>query len=218
MERDGFEQARVADIVAEAGLAHGSFYTYFSSKRALFEDVAEDVRRQVLDAVQPTGSVLASPIEALADSNRRYLEVYRRNGTVYSIMEHLARSDSTFRAGALQRRVDHVNRVAHSIRRWQARGIADPTVDPRATAGALVSMMNNFAFWWIAGGDEYDEQTAVDALNSIWIRAVGLRDHPDDASPHDETRPARPAAQDGAAAGGQRRSTRKTPSRALRHG
>ena len=35
-ERDGYTGARVADIAAEAGLAHGSFYTYFSSKQDVF--------------------------------------------------------------------------------------------------------------------------------------------------------------------------------------
>lgn len=175
MERDGYERARVDDIVAEAGVARGSFYTYFSSKQALFDEISNGIRDQVLEAVRSGGESSTDPIEALAESNRRYLDVYRRNRTVYSIMEYRSRSDSAYHDGALLRHTQHVNRVADSIRRWQARGLADPDVDARATAGALVSMMTNFAFWWISGGDEYDEETAINALNSIWVRAVGLR-------------------------------------------
>ncbi|MGH2927257.1 MAG: TetR family transcriptional regulator, partial [Solirubrobacteraceae bacterium] len=35
-ERDGYLEARVADIAAAAGVAHGSFYTYFDSKDDVF--------------------------------------------------------------------------------------------------------------------------------------------------------------------------------------
>ena len=35
-ERDGYFGARVADITAEAGVAHGSFYTYFASRQDVF--------------------------------------------------------------------------------------------------------------------------------------------------------------------------------------
>ena len=39
--RDGFLEARVSDIAAEAGLSHGSYYHYFDSKEQLFREVAE---------------------------------------------------------------------------------------------------------------------------------------------------------------------------------
>ena len=55
----------------------------------------------------------------------------------------------------------HVERVARAIRRWQDRGLADPGVDPDTMAGALVSMISNFAYWWLAGGDSYDDEAAA---------------------------------------------------------
>ena len=39
-ERDGYLEARVADIAAAAGVAHGSFYTYFDSKEDVFREMA----------------------------------------------------------------------------------------------------------------------------------------------------------------------------------
>src|SRR3712207_9192637 len=41
-ERDGFLAARVTDISAAAGAAHGSFYTYFGSKTAVFRALAAE--------------------------------------------------------------------------------------------------------------------------------------------------------------------------------
>jgi AcrR family transcriptional regulator len=40
-ERRGFLETRVADIVAEANVAQGTFYTYFDSKEAVFGEVAQ---------------------------------------------------------------------------------------------------------------------------------------------------------------------------------
>jgi AcrR family transcriptional regulator len=42
-ERDGFLQARITDIAAEAQISHGTFYHYFDSKESLFREIAEEV-------------------------------------------------------------------------------------------------------------------------------------------------------------------------------
>lgn len=179
MARDGYDKARVADIVAEAGLAHGSFYTYFESKRQMFDELVElRIKRQVLDVIAAVSGTSQDPVAGLSEANRRYLDFYRRNSAVYGIMEYLSRADPVYREGALRRRSEHVDRVARTIQRWQARGIADTDVDARTTAAALVSMLSNFAYWWLAGGERYDEETAVHTLNDIWIRATGLRQPP----------------------------------------
>ena len=38
---DGFLDARITDISKRAGLSHGAFYHYFTSKEQLFREVAE---------------------------------------------------------------------------------------------------------------------------------------------------------------------------------
>ncbi len=174
-ERDGYLETRVADIAAEAGLAHGSFYTYFPSKQAVFLDVVRDVGRQIGDAVAPSPADAGlDAYEALARSNRRYLDVYRANSVIWALVEQVATVDPAIHRIRLLGRRRHVERVAKTIRRWQERGLADPDVDPRTTAGALVSMLSNFAYWWLAGGDAYDADAAGRTLTDVWARAVGL--------------------------------------------
>jgi AcrR family transcriptional regulator len=57
----GYEGARIADIVRAAGLAQGTFYLYFSSKRevllALIAEIQELMLRAVLDAYDPSHPV-----------------------------------------------------------------------------------------------------------------------------------------------------------------
>jgi AcrR family transcriptional regulator len=174
-ERDGYLETRVADIAAAAELAHGSFYTYFSSKQDVFLAIVRDVGRQIRDAVAPSpADADLDAYEALDRSNRRYLDVYRANSVLWALVEQVASIDPEIHRIRLLGRRQHVERVAKTIRRWQERGLADRGIDPRTTAGALVSMLSNFAYWWLAGGDAYDTTAAEQTLTDIWARAVGL--------------------------------------------
>ena len=47
-ERDGFLEARITDIAARAGVAAGSFYTYFTSKEEAFAAVIEELSEEML--------------------------------------------------------------------------------------------------------------------------------------------------------------------------
>ena len=175
-ERDGYAGARVADIAAAAGVAHGSFYTYFSSKQDIFVAVVREVGERFEEAVAPVpGGRGTDPYQALDQANRRYLAAYRANSVIWALVEQVSTVDPEIHRIRLGGRRRHVERVARTIRRWQDRGLADPAVDPYPTAGALVSMISNFAYWWLAGGDSYDDEAAAATLTSIWARAVGLR-------------------------------------------
>jgi AcrR family transcriptional regulator len=175
-ERDGYSGARVADIAVEAGVAHGSFYTYFSSKQDVFLAVMRQVGEQFEEAVAPPPAGRgADPYQALDQANRRYLAAYRANSVIWALAEQVATIDPEIHRIRLLGRRRHVDRVASTIRRWQDRGLADRGIDPETTAGALVSMISNFAYWWLAGGDSYDAEAAAATLTGIWARAVGLR-------------------------------------------
>jgi AcrR family transcriptional regulator len=178
-ERDGYLDTRVADIAAEADLAHGSFYTYFSSKQSVFLAIVREIGQQIREAVAPSpADGDADTYEALDRSNRRYLDAYRANSVIWALVEQVATIDPEIHRIRLLGRRRHVERVAKTIRRWQDRGRADRSIDPYTTAGALVSMLSNFAYWWLAGGDTYDDEAAARTLTEIWARAVGLRRRP----------------------------------------
>ena len=46
-QQKGFQMTRVSDIVAEAGVAQGTFYNYFKSKEAIFREICEDFMNQI---------------------------------------------------------------------------------------------------------------------------------------------------------------------------
>lgn len=80
----GFHDASISGITRRAGVALGSFYTYFDSKDALFRALVNDLSAQVRDHVAPAireaqGQVAAerAGLAAFLDFVRAHQEIYR---------------------------------------------------------------------------------------------------------------------------------------------
>jgi AcrR family transcriptional regulator len=182
-ERDGYLNVGVADIAKEANVAHGSFYTYFPSKLDVFRVLCAEVSAAVDESVRRRDAEdrTHDPVEALKRANLRYIETYQQNARIYAMMNQLGHIDEQLTLMDGGRRQQHFKRVADQIRRWQARGIADPAVDPAPTAAALVLAITNLCYWMF---DTYDGDEPLDVpryantINDVWIRAVDLRSRP----------------------------------------
>jgi AcrR family transcriptional regulator len=83
----GFSESSIVGITQRAGVALGTFYTYFDSKEALFQALVRDMSAQVRDHVAP---VLKESADAL-DGERRALESFlwfaRQHRDVYRIID-----------------------------------------------------------------------------------------------------------------------------------
>jgi AcrR family transcriptional regulator len=174
LERDGYLDARVADIVAEAGVGHGTFYTYFGSKEEVFDALIRDVMQQMYDAATVPLNTSSDPVERIQVANRRYLRSYRQHAAIVGVLEQVATFNPQFRS--LRRSIRQVfqERSERGLRRLQAEGLADPGLSARCAAEALTSMVSNFAYMWLVLGEEFDEEEAVSTLTTIWARGIGL--------------------------------------------
>lgn len=178
-ERDGYIDVNIDDIVAEAGLARGSFYTYFPSKLEIFRVLSEEITTAVDDAVASRSDETALDVVArLKRSNDRYIEAYERNAAMYGLLEQVATIDDQIHLHRLERRRSHVTRIAGRITSWQQRDLADPKLDPIATSSALISMTSNSCYWWFVGDEVYNGAESRQSLNDIWVRALSLRSLP----------------------------------------
>src|SRR5215213_1654502 len=83
----GFSDSSIVAITQRAGVALGTFYTYFDSKEAVFQALVRDMSAQVRDNVAP---VLKGASDAL-DGERRALESFlqfaRKHRDVYRIID-----------------------------------------------------------------------------------------------------------------------------------
>jgi AcrR family transcriptional regulator len=178
-ERDGFLQARISDIAAEAGVSHGSFYHYFDTKEELFREVAEEVEVRLVsmdDIAQDVGEA-AGPIDRIRAANRSYLSAYRKEARIMRVIEEVSRYNDDVRKARAKRDDYLTARTESAIARLQAEGLADSRIDTHYAAIALGGMVAKFAEMMFIGGAKFDLSAAVEQLTLLWGNALGIREN-----------------------------------------
>ncbi|MBW8804636.1 MAG: TetR/AcrR family transcriptional regulator [Catenulisporales bacterium] len=173
-ERDGYLDARLADISAEAGVASGSFYTYFEGKEEIFQAVAEQVTEEMVHPHLRARTGVTDPRELIDLANREYLRAYRENAKLMGLFEQVAQVDEDFRKVRIERANAFVRRNAKMIRDLQDRGLADTELDPLLTAHALSGMVSRMAYVAFVQKAPMPFERLVATLNRIWVNALGL--------------------------------------------
>ena len=183
-EQDGFLNARVADIASTAGVAHGSFYTYFNSKEDVFREVVDGVVNAVYASLDSAEE--GSTADRIRTENRRYIELYERHAAMLGLIEQVG-TLAEFHELRREMRGRFVARVETAIRQLKHDGAtAGEPLDPHVVANALVGMLDNFGYTWFVLKEPFDKDVALANLDAIWIRTLGLAAEP--------TPPAAPAA------------------------
>jgi AcrR family transcriptional regulator len=173
-ERDGFLDARIADIAAESGVATGSFYTHFASKKEAFVAVIEELHDESLHPNIDVPVSRDDPVDVIRAAHRSYLEIYRRNARLMALLDQVIQIDDDFRELRSKRSREFVDRNAHAIRRLQERGLADKTLDPVMSAAALNGMVSRMASAAFVHGEDIEFEDLVETLTVLWANALGL--------------------------------------------
>lgn len=174
-ERHGFLVARITDIAAEAGVAAGSFYTYFASKEEAFSAVIEQLNEEMLHPRLQAVADRDDPVAVIEAAHRAYLAAYRRNAKLMGLMEQVTQIDEQFRAVRLRRTRAFVERNARAISGLQEQGVADPSLDPRLAAQALSVMVSRMAYQRYAqGSSNASDEALVAVLTRLWVNALGI--------------------------------------------
>jgi AcrR family transcriptional regulator len=83
----GFHEASISGITQRAGMAIGSFYTYFDSKEAIFTALVRDLSAQVRDFVAPRIVAAHGQLEAERVGQQAFLEFARLHKEIYRIID-----------------------------------------------------------------------------------------------------------------------------------
>jgi AcrR family transcriptional regulator len=173
-ERDGYLSARLTDITAEAGCATGSLYTYFAGKEEIFAAVLEDAQEEMLHPHVREATHSDDPIKLIEASNRAYLIAYRRNAKLMGLLEQVATIDEDIQQLRRRRSAAFIRRNADAIRNLQARGLADPELDPHLAASALSWMVSRMAYSTYVLGDRVALEALVATLTRLWANTLRL--------------------------------------------
>lgn len=194
-ETRGYAAARISDVARDAGVSHGTVYTWFPGKDELLREVTHAIVGEVVDAARerPREGGDADPYVRICAATRRFLAGYQRNARMLAVVEEAASADPEWLAVLDSLREVYVERTRRTLRRLQADGHVAPDVDPDVAAPALTGMVETFARRRTARPSTSSHDDDVDQLTRLWARAVGMSVPASTVTDRGTARPARSA-------------------------
>lgn len=168
--RKGYHQAGVADIVDDVGVARGTFYRYFESKRAVFQVVLEQMMDEVVSVVQPID--VSAPIvpQVYANLERLVRTIMAEDVARVLFTESVgidAEGDDALRAFYDQA----LSRIERALLTGQALGVVEPG-DVAIRARCLLGMLKEPVIQAHLSGESLDADKLVAELASLLGRGL----------------------------------------------
>jgi AcrR family transcriptional regulator len=169
--RDGYVDARMSDIAAEAKLSNGGLYRYFESKPDVFAALIADLHEELYRASGHTASSFErDPLGALREANAGYVAHYYENRDVMRAFIEAAAVHERFRSIAWNMRERHVKRFATAIKAsHQITKVAG--IDVRVAAEAMACLVEQCCYVWYAHEDTSMQKVSVEDAVAICTHA-----------------------------------------------
>ena len=151
--RKGFLKMTIADITSEAKRSTASFYNYFDSKEDLLDGWAEDFRREARDRATASYRSGVSHRDLILGSVRAHWETYKQHLAEMVGVFQFAMINEEFAERWRSLRAEAIESIAIGVERAQREGYC-PGANARLVASAIVAMLNQFSYTWLAEGGE----------------------------------------------------------------
>lgn len=173
--RDGYVDARMSDVAAEAGVSNGALYRYFENKTDVFAALIASLHEEFYEYSGHTAHSLAhEPLAALVEANRGYIEHYYANRDVMRAFIEAASVEERFRKILWDMRKRHVQRFSKAMRRThhvdQIAGVSVETATE-----TVVCMVEQCCYVWFAQeglGASVSVVEAVAITSHVWHNAM----------------------------------------------
>ncbi len=173
----GYHDASVAKITEVAGVAQGTFYLYFASKLAVFEEVVADLNRRVRHAMSEAAAGATTRLEAERLGFAGFFRFTAEHPALYRVI----RQAEFVSPRAMRQHYESI--IAHYIpplRDAMARGeIAEG--DPAVLAWSLIAVGEAVGMRWILWDEATEVPPAVfEEMVAILARLLGVGTPPAD--------------------------------------
>jgi AcrR family transcriptional regulator len=161
----GYYEASVSEITRRAGVAQGTFYIYYHSKREIFEELVSDLGERLRAATRESIAGAPSRLETERRGFRAFFRFVAEHRQLYHIIQEAERVAPEVADAYYQR-----------IARGYVRGLRAamdagelPEASPEALAYALMGIGHFIALRWLIWPREsgVESQIPDDAIDSV---------------------------------------------------
>jgi AcrR family transcriptional regulator len=168
----GFSDSSIVGITQRAGVALGTFYTYFDSKEALFQALVRDMSAQVRDNVGPALSGPGTGLDAEQRALEAFLVFAHDHRDIYRIIDEAEFVEPrAYREHYETTATRIASRLTAARERGEIHGgYSDEDLNVLAWAmmGANVFLGLRFAVW-----DDSDGKRIAGVMSRVWREGLG---------------------------------------------
>ncbi len=168
----GWEEASIVKITEEAGVSQGTFYRYFLSKQAVFDELVEDLNRRVRHAMSEGAARGTNRVEA----ERYGFEAFFRFTAEHPGLYRVIRQAEFASPKALHMHYERIAEgyVAALEEAMESGEIA--TADTEVLAYALMGIGELVGMRWILWGEDEVPGHVVDEMMKFIARGLGAEE------------------------------------------
>lgn len=174
----GFHTASVSDIIERAGIARGTFYLYFESKRDVFDKLLEELLVELRACIRPIELKPGSPqpVEQLRANIMRVLELVLREPELFQLLLHQARGLDPQSAAIVASFYERVlTLIERSLEHGMRLGLIRPC-NPAIISSCILGTVKEVAGWLIAQRQQpTDREALVDEILNFGLRGLLAR-------------------------------------------
>ncbi|WP_102141329.1 TetR/AcrR family transcriptional regulator [Mycobacterium hubeiense] len=170
--RKGILATTISDIAAEAGKSTASFYNYYDSKEAMVREWAVRFRDEARDRSRAAANPGLSNWERSYEAVAAHWYTYRHRLAEIIGISQLAMINDDFAQYWAEICELPISLITTTVKQAQRQGFC-PDDDPHLIAVAMVSMLNQFCYTKLAGGnDAVDDEACISILANIFYRTI----------------------------------------------
>jgi AcrR family transcriptional regulator len=169
----GYEAASIVDITRAAGIAQGTFYLYFPSKKAVFAELVGELGAKLRRTLAASVVGLDDRLAVERAGLHAFLDFVREHRNLYRIIRQAEFVDE-----ALYR--DYYSKLAEGYRQGLAKAMTRRQIrklDPEAVAYALMGMFDFLGMRWVLWENKLPPQRVLDDVFSLIRSGLGITDN-----------------------------------------
>lgn len=174
--RTGFNATKIADIAAEAGVATGTLYNYFSSKEDIFLSILDDGRERLGAKLELCVSI-EDPLIRMRELIREMFEFLEEHGALFSIYMQIGGNPIDFRrdanAGDEAFRQYILTQFTAALTEAGVRVRTDHP--PQTLAMALGGLINGAVTHWVERGCQPGLHSQTDTIMDLFLHGATPR-------------------------------------------
>lgn len=166
----GFHETKISTIVARAGLTQPSFYLYFSSKEAIFQELVNDFRTRLYKTLE---EIRLTPGAKTHDVPHRVLEAVQTVFRFLVATPHLTRIGLFLAPEADEIKGQMLSLVTSNLKAEQQAGYFRSDFEMGTVAECLLGMVERLTLSQLLTGVREPESLAMQVVNLLMYGMVG---------------------------------------------